>query len=137
MRSMSGFVCNCFHLRFVFVRCVVCLQEFAGRLLPKFGSARTRFGREEMAGLKSLANLKVKDVPSFVKSNVTREAVSQKTWSWLEKYNEKYIQTGSIRPLNDVMISVGILAYFVGWPTELRHLRHAEEAAKHGGKEHH
>jgi hypothetical protein len=108
-----------------------------GLLLPKVRSARTRFGREEMAGLKSLANLKVKDVPSFVKSNVTREAVSQKTWSWLEKYNEKYIQTGSIRPLNDVMISVGILAYFVGWPTELRHLRHAEEAAKHGGKEHH
>jgi hypothetical protein len=35
-----------------------------------------------------------------------------------------------------VMLAVGILSYFVGWPTELRHLRHAEEAAKHG-KDHH
>jgi hypothetical protein len=33
---------------------------------------------KEMAGLKALANLKVKDVPNFVKSNVTRDAVSQK-----------------------------------------------------------
>jgi hypothetical protein len=33
---------------------------------------------KEMAGLKALANLKEKDVPSFVKSNVTRDAVSQK-----------------------------------------------------------
>jgi hypothetical protein len=33
---------------------------------------------KEMAGLKALANLEVKDVPSFVKSNVTRDAVSQK-----------------------------------------------------------
>jgi hypothetical protein len=54
----------------------------------------------------------------------------------LHNYNEKYIQTGSIKPLNDVMISAGILSYFVGWPTELWHLRNAEEAAKHGDKEH-
>ncbi|KAH9567387.1 hypothetical protein CY35_03G027200 [Sphagnum magellanicum] len=60
----------------------------------------------------------------------------RKTWSWLHNYNEKYIQTRSIKPLNDVMISAGILSYFVGWPTELWHLCHAEEAAKHGDKEH-
>jgi hypothetical protein len=30
VKCMSGFVCNRFHLRFVFVCCVVCLQEFVG-----------------------------------------------------------------------------------------------------------
>lgn len=90
-----------------------------------------------MAGnLKNLASMKVKDVPTFVKTAVTREKVVERTWNFLYKYNEKYIQTGSIRPLNDVMISIGILSYAVGWPTELRHLRHAEEAAMHE-KEHH
>lgn len=88
------------------------------------------------APLRNLASMKVKDVPTYVKTSLTREKVMNNTWSWLYKYNEKYIQTGSIRPLTDVMLSVGFLSYAVGWPTEIRHLRHAEEAAKHG-KEHH
>lgn len=83
------------------------------------------------APLRNLASMKVKDVPTYVKSSLTREKVVKDTWSWLYNYNEKYIQTGSIRPLTDVMISVGFLSYAVGWPTEIRHLRHAEEAAKH------
>ena len=88
------------------------------------------------APLRNLASMKVKDVPSHLKSSLSGEKLSKETWSWLYKYNEKYIQTGSIRPLNDVMLTVGFISYFVGWPTELRHLRHAEEAAKHG-KDHH
>jgi hypothetical protein len=92
------------------------------------------------SGLRSLASMKLKDVPNYVKSNVTRDNVSKNTWNFLYNYNQKYIQTGSIRPLNDVMIGVFFLGYAVGWPTELRHLQHAEEAAKHkaeGGSSHH
>nr|PNR27471.1 hypothetical protein PHYPA_029623 [Physcomitrium patens] len=88
------------------------------------------------APLRNLASMKVKDVPNHLKSNLSREKVMSSTWSWLYKYNEKYIQTGSIRPLMDVMLSVGFLSYAIAWPTEIRHLRHAEEAAKHG-KDHH
>lgn len=98
----------------------------------------------EMAfsGLRGLASMKLKDVPSFVKSSVTRENMTKQTWGFVSHYNEKYVKTGSIRPLNDVMISVFFLSYAVGWPTEIRHLRHAEEAAKHtnkngGEKKHH
>ncbi len=98
----------------------------------------------EMAfsGLRGLASMKLKDVPSFVKSSVTRENMTKQTWGFVYNYNEKYVKTGSIRPLNDVMISVFFLSYAVGWPTEIRHLRHAEEAAKHtnkngGEKKHH
>ncbi|KAL2628640.1 hypothetical protein R1flu_013326 [Riccia fluitans] len=83
---------------------------------------------------RSLASMKLKDVPTFVKSVATKENVSKNTWNFLYNYNQKYIQGGSIRPVNDVMICVGILSYFVGWPTELRHLKHAEEAAAHAGE---
>jgi hypothetical protein len=93
------------------------------------------------SGLRSLASMKLKDVPSFVKTTVTRDNVSKKTWNFLYNYNEKYIQTGSMKPLTDVLITVFFIGYAVGWPTELRHLKHAEEAAKHkaegGGAGHH
>ena len=88
------------------------------------------------SALKNLASLKVKDVPTFVKSSLSKEKVMQDAWSWLYKYNEKYVQTGSIRPLTDVMLSIGFLSYATAWPTETRHLRHAEEAAKHGNAHH-
>lgn len=88
------------------------------------------------SALRSLASLKVKDVPTYVKSSFSKEKVIQDTWSWLYKYNEKYVQTGSIRPLTDVMLSIGFLSYAIAWPTEIRHLRHAEEAAKHGNAHH-
>lgn len=71
---------------------------------------------------------------AFVKSSLSKPYVKQK--GFMHSYNEKYIQTGSIRPLNDVLIYVFILAYGVGWPTEMRHLKHAEEQAKKGGKKH-
>ena len=84
------------------------------------------------SALKNLASLKVKDVPTFVKSSLSKEKVMQDAWSWLYKYNEKFVQTSSIRPLTNVMLSIGFLSYATVWPTETRHLRHAEEVAKHG-----
>lgn len=89
------------------------------------------------SGLRQLANMKLKDVPSFVRSSANREYVAQKTWGFLNNYNERYIKTSSIRPLNDVLISVFIISYAIGWPTEIRHLHHAEEAAKHGKNKKH
>ncbi|KAG0577437.1 hypothetical protein M758_5G148900 [Ceratodon purpureus] len=88
------------------------------------------------APLRHLASMKVKEVPNHLKQSLSGDKVKTTVWSSLYKYNDKYVQTGSIKPLTDVMLAVGILGYFVGWPTELRHLRHAEEAAKHG-KDHH
>jgi hypothetical protein len=73
-------------------------------------------------------------MPTFVKTTVTRDNVSTRTWNFLYQYNEKYVQTGSLKPLNDVLIEVFFLSYSVGWPIELRHLKHAEEAAKHTAK---
>lgn len=55
----------------------------------------------------------------------------EKTWGFLNNYNEKYVKTGSVRPLNDVLISIFFLSYAIGWPTELRHHRHAEEKTRH------
>lgn len=89
------------------------------------------------SGLRQLANMKLKDVPSFVRSSANREYVAQKTWGFLNNYNERYIKTSSIRPLNDVLISVFIISYAIGWPTELRHLHHAQEEAKHGKNKKH
>lgn len=88
------------------------------------------------SALKNIASLKVKDVPTYVKSSFTMEKIMQDTWTKLYKYNEKYVQTGSIRPLTDVMLAVGGLSYAIAWPTEIRHLRHAEEAAKDANGHH-
>ncbi|KAJ7513777.1 hypothetical protein O6H91_23G013800 [Diphasiastrum complanatum] len=81
--------------------------------------------------VKGLSQLKVKELPSYLKSTLTREKIVSSTRSWLDNYNTKYVQTGSIKPLNDVLISVGILSYALSWPTEIRHLRHKEEHEKH------
>jgi hypothetical protein len=86
-----------------------------------------------MAGpLKNFGKVRLKELPVYLKKSVksfNKAKLLEHTWSFLYNYNEKYIMTGSIRPLNDVLIVVGILSYAVGWPTELRHLRHAEETA--------
>ncbi|GBG90495.1 hypothetical protein CBR_g50842 [Chara braunii] len=88
---------------------------------------------------KEIAKMKVKEVPEYVKSVATKENITNKTLTFLQRYQEKYIKTGSIRPLNDVLISVGILGYAVSWPKEYRHMQHEKEkaAAKAAGKGHH
>ncbi|KAJ7555942.1 hypothetical protein O6H91_05G106800 [Diphasiastrum complanatum] len=81
--------------------------------------------------VKGLSQLKVKQVPPYLKSTLTRDNIVSGTRSWLDNYNTKYVQTGSIKPLNDVLISVFLLSYAVGWPTEIRHLRHQEHEKHH------
>eukprot|EP00897_Mesotaenium_endlicherianum_P003521 jgi/Mesen1/3197/ME000185S02338 len=64
--------------------------------------------------LRQLAQLKVKDVPNFAKENVTTSNISNSFQKWAHNYHQKYILTGSIKPLNDLLIYVGILSYAVG-----------------------
>lgn len=82
-----------------------------------------------------LASMKLKDVPSFIRARANKQFIEKQTWGFLNNYNEKYIKTGSIKPLNDVLISVFVLSYAIGWPTEIRHLKHAEEKARKSKKE--
>lgn len=82
---------------------------------------------------RQFASMKLKENASFIKASA-KQFVPEK--GFMNGYNEKYIKTGSVRPLNDVLIYVFILAYGVGWPTELRHLKHEQEMAKKGGKKH-
>jgi hypothetical protein len=35
---------------------------------------------------------------------------------WLHQYKEKYIDTGSIKPLSDTMIALFFFSYAVAWP---------------------
>ncbi|KAG0577313.1 hypothetical protein M758_5G140900 [Ceratodon purpureus] len=82
---------------------------------------------------RQFASMKMKEKASAFKATA-KQFVPQK--GFMNSYNEKYIKTGSIRPLNDVLIYVFILAYGVGWPTELRHMKHEQEMKKHGNKGH-
>ena len=86
--------------------------------------------------LRQAAGLKLKEVPAFVRNVATWENIERETTTFLKDYNQKYILTSSPKPLFDVMIGVFVLSYAVGWPTEIRHLRHAEAAAKAGGDHH-
>lgn len=67
-----------------------------------------------------------------MRNTITYENVERETVTFLKDYHQKYIITSSPKPLFDVMTFTFFLSYAVGWPTELRHLKHAE-AAKAGG----
>lgn len=47
--------------------------------------------------------------------------MNQRTFDFLHKYKEKYIDTGSIKPLTDTMIGLFFFSYAVAWP-QVRHL---------------
>ena len=51
----------------------------------------------------------------------TPAKVNQRTFDFLHKYKEKYIDTGSIKPLTDTMIGLFFFSYAVAWP-QVRHL---------------
>lgn len=85
---------------------------------------------------KQVTSLKLKEVPEFLKSKATVKNATEGFHSWVADYHQKHIVTSSAKPLNDLLIYVGIGAYAIAWPTELKHLKHAEAAAKHGGDHH-
>eukprot|EP00243_Klebsormidium_subtile_P005238 TRINITY_DN2073_c0_g2_i1.p1 TRINITY_DN2073_c0_g2~~TRINITY_DN2073_c0_g2_i1.p1 ORF type:complete len:102 (-),score=14.86 TRINITY_DN2073_c0_g2_i1:273-578(-) len=79
---------------------------------------------------KHVASLKAKEVPGYVRETVTPEKIKTGFQKWVENYRLKYIETDSIKPLNDVLIYGFIISYALAWPTEIKHIRHAEEVAK-------
>lgn len=78
--------------------------------------------------------MKVKDVPTFLSSRITKENVSTGTSKWLEQYKQ-HIDAGSFKPLRDMMVGTFCLAYVVAWPQEYKHYLHEQEL-KHGGGKH-
>lgn len=85
-----------------------------------------------MQFLNSLRAVKVKDVPQHVKPLLSRDRLKKAVDDFLMDYKRKYIDTSSIKPLNHVLIGLGVFSYLVALPEERRHLAHLEEQAKHG-----
>eukprot|EP00884_Botryococcus_braunii_P000039 jgi/Botrbrau1/10035/Bobra.0012s0122.1 len=86
---------------------------------------------------KGLQGLKVKDVVpyarKFAAENLNRTQLEHRFSTNLTSYKEKYIDTGSPKPLFDVIIGLFIFSYIQAWPQEYRHYK-AEQAAKLEGK---
>eukprot|EP00951_Prasinocladus_malaysianus_P033671 scaffold334604_cov40-Prasinocladus_malaysianus.AAC.1 len=82
--------------------------------------------------LKHIGTLKPTEVLPYLKSTVTWENVSTRGAKWVHEYKKANIDTGSSKPLKDVMVSVFCVAYVMAWPTEYSHWKHAQEARKKG-----
>jgi hypothetical protein len=48
--------------------------------------------------------------------------VHSRTFNFLHGYKEKYIDTGSIKPLTDTMLGLFFLSYAVAWPQVIPHI---------------
>ena len=74
------------------------------------------------AFIRSLAALKVKEVPDFLKKTVTVKNVTNYLETSFAEYRTKYILPGSPMPIYHVMGGVFVTAYITVWPTEYRHM---------------
>ena len=72
------------------------------------------------AFIRSLAALKVKEVPDFLKKTVTVKNVTNYLETSFAEYRTKYILPGSPMPIYHVMGGVFVTAYITVWPTESR-----------------
>lgn len=81
--------------------------------------------------------LKLKELTPYVRDyaseNFAPAVVQSRTTTFLNRYKKDYIDTGSAKPLFDVMIGLFFLSYAISWPGEYRHYK-AEQAAKLEGK---
>jgi hypothetical protein len=73
------------------------------------------------------------EVIPYLKSTVTWQNISTHGSKWVQDYKVAHIDTGSSKPLKDVMVSVFCVAYVMAWPTEYAHWKHARDARLHGG----
>ncbi len=80
------------------------------------------------AFIKHIGSLKPREVLPYLKSTVTWENASAHGSKWVHEYKVNHIDTGSSKPLKDVMISVFTIAYVMAWPTEYRHWKHERDA---------
>ncbi|EFJ36551.1 hypothetical protein SELMODRAFT_78322 [Selaginella moellendorffii] len=77
--------------------------------------------------LRQMSSMKVKDVPGYVKENVTPANIKKASRTLMDEYYDKYIQTSSFTPVYHFLIGGTIFAYIVAYPTEIRHYQHEEE----------
>ncbi|CAK9238451.1 unnamed protein product [Sphagnum troendelagicum] len=78
-------------------------------------------------GLRELADVRAKDVSGFMRENFSPNAVVSRARAWRNGYRENYIDTDSIQPLYDALLTIGLLSYAMAWSIEIRHLRAIQE----------
>lgn len=70
--------------------------------------------------LGGLRGLKLKDLPSYVNKHATENwtpgRVKERTMNFLHQYKEKYIDTGSVKPLFDTMAILFVSSYIIAYP---------------------
>lgn len=70
--------------------------------------------------VKTAQSLKLKDavpaVQKHARENWTPSKLQGRFVAWKDDYKQKYIDTGSIKPLFDVMIYGFFLSYAISWP---------------------
>lgn len=64
----------------------------------------------------SLGEVKLRDVGGWAAKNLSSSKVTQATRSWAIAYGNKYIKTGTAKPLVHVMIGLGVLGYIIEYP---------------------
>jgi hypothetical protein len=74
--------------------------------------------------------IKVRDLPQYVKPRLSWDNVKKSADKAVDRYIEKYIDTGSAEPIFHVCFGGMIFSYLLNLPHERRHLAHLEE---HGG----
>ena len=78
--------------------------------------------------LQGTKGLKVKEVPSYVgkfaSEHWTPNQTSSRLVNWFHGYKAKYIDTGSPKPLFDVLGYGFVFAYALAWPQEYAHYKH-------------
>jgi hypothetical protein len=74
--------------------------------------------------------MKVRDLPQYIKPRLSWDNVKKSADKAVDRYIEKYIDTGSPEPIFHVCFGGMIFSYLINLPHERRHLAHLEE---HGG----
>lgn len=90
--------------------------------------------------VKGAAGLKVKEIPGYVgkyaNDNWQPVIVQRRVSTWLNTYKKQYIDTGSPKPLFDVLGYGFVGSYIFSWPREYAHMKHEQEAKLKGDGKH-
>eukprot|EP00898_Chlorokybus_atmophyticus_P002555 jgi/Chlat1/32/ChrspC232329S00914 len=80
-----------------------------------------------MNHVQKIGSMKVKEVAPYVRAQLEPAKVKPALRDWVKNYHEKHILTGSFTPMRHLLVGLFALSYAVAWPTEYRHMKHAEE----------
>ncbi|KAI7840100.1 hypothetical protein COHA_006141 [Chlorella ohadii] len=87
--------------------------------------------------VREASKLKVKEVPGHVQKFAGQhwrpEQLRSRFMNWLHDYKIKFIDTGSPKPLLDVITYGFVFSYALSWPREYAHYKHEQEAKLKGG----